>query len=150
LFGQHHIDRRKGSLVSRVRNQCEITRTCQSIDELKLIRDETIQLLKLGAFELRKWALNCPELLETDNRDHLPVIIRDNAATHVFWACNGISVRIRFNFSANLTEPHVVSKRVILSEITKLFDPLGLLGSVIRCNRKAYLARFVAIGHPMG
>jgi len=50
-----------------------------TVDELKLIRDETIQLLKLGAFELSKWASNCPELLETDNRDRLPVIIRDNA-----------------------------------------------------------------------
>jgi len=29
------------------------------------------------------------------------------------------------------TEPHVVSKRVILSEVAKLFDPLGLLGPVI-------------------
>jgi len=52
-----------------------------TINELKLIRDETIQLLnfkqlKLGAFELSKWASNCPELLETNNRDHLPVIIR--------------------------------------------------------------------------
>jgi len=28
-----------------------------TIDELKLIRDETIQLLKLGTFELSKWAL---------------------------------------------------------------------------------------------
>jgi len=51
-----------------------------TIDELKLIRDETIQLLKLGAFELSKWVSNCPELLETNNRDRLPVIIRDNAA----------------------------------------------------------------------
>jgi len=32
-----------------------------TVDELKLIYDETIQLLKLGAFELNKWASNCPE-----------------------------------------------------------------------------------------
>jgi len=29
-FGQHHIDRFKGSLISRICNQCRITRTCQS------------------------------------------------------------------------------------------------------------------------
>ena len=51
-----------------------------TIDELKLIRDETIQLLKLGAFKLSKGTSNCSELLETNNRDRLPVIIRDNAA----------------------------------------------------------------------
>jgi len=35
-----------------------------TVNELKLIRDETIQLLKLGVFELSKWASNCSELLE--------------------------------------------------------------------------------------
>ena len=28
-------------------------------------------------------------------------------------------------------QPHVVSKRVILSEVARLFDPLGLLGPII-------------------
>jgi len=51
-----------------------------TVDELKLIRNETIQLLKLGAFELSKWASSCPELLEIDNRDRVPDNIRDNAA----------------------------------------------------------------------
>jgi len=39
-----------------------------------------MKLLKLGAFELSKWASNCSELLETDNRNCVPVIIRDNVA----------------------------------------------------------------------
>ena len=104
-----------------------------TVDELKLIRDETIQLLKLGAFELSKWASNCSELLEIDNRDCVPIIIRDNA-THVFWACNGISARIRF--SANLIQELTLYQNTfrcikILSEVAKLFDPLGLLGPVI-------------------
>jgi len=46
-------------------------------------------------------------------------------------ACNGISVRIHFNFFNLDSEPHVISKRVILSEVARLFDPLGLLGLVI-------------------
>jgi len=37
-----------------------------------------------------------------------------------------------FQFLCNLdTESYVVSKRVILSEVARLFDPLGLLGPVI-------------------
>ena len=52
-----------------------------TVDELKVIFGKTIQLLKLEAFELSKWVSNCPELLEIDdNRDRVPVIIRDNAA----------------------------------------------------------------------
>ena len=74
-----------------------------TIDELKLIRDETIQLLKLGAFELSKWASNCRELLET-----IVIVCRSLSEimlrTHVFWACNGISVRIHFNFSVILIQ----------------------------------------------
>jgi len=67
-----------------------------TFDELKLIRDETIQLLKLRAFELSKWASNCPELLEINNRDRVPEIM---LRIHVFWA---YSARIHSNFSANL------------------------------------------------
>jgi len=55
-----------------------------TVDELKLIRDEIIQLLKLGAFELSKWASNCLELLEIDNRDRVSIIIRDNTRNRVF------------------------------------------------------------------
>lgn len=35
-----------------------------SIDEVKILRDETIQILEQGRFQLRKWASNCPEVLE--------------------------------------------------------------------------------------
>jgi len=52
-----------------------------TVNELKLIRDETIQLLKLGVFELSKWASNCPELLEIDNCDCVPEIM---LRTYVF------------------------------------------------------------------
>ncbi|KYQ59009.1 hypothetical protein ALC60_01980 [Trachymyrmex zeteki] len=55
----------------------EMLAGADAIDELKLIRDETNQLLKLGAFELSKWASNTPELLEADNRDCDPVEIKD-------------------------------------------------------------------------
>ena len=103
-----------------------------TIDELKLIRDETIQLLKLGAFELSKWASNCPELLKINNRDRVPVIIRDNSADSCILGMQWNQCQDTFQFLCKLdTEPHVVSKRIILSEVAKLFDPLSLLGPVI-------------------
>ena len=59
--------------------------------------------IKIRSIRVSKWASNCSDLLETNNR--LPVIIRDNAADSCpFWACNRISVRIHFNLSAILIQ----------------------------------------------
>ncbi|RLU27172.1 hypothetical protein DMN91_000971 [Ooceraea biroi] len=35
-----------------------------TLDEVRLIGDEVVELLRLGAFELSKWASNAPEVLE--------------------------------------------------------------------------------------
>ena len=48
------------------------------VDELKLIRDETIHSVKIRSIRVKQ--TNCPELLEIDNCDRVPVIIRDNTA----------------------------------------------------------------------
>ena len=72
-------------------------------DELKLICDEIIQLLKLGAFELSKWVSNCPELLEIDNRDCVLVIIRDNTADSWIVGMQWNQYQDS-NFSANLKQ----------------------------------------------
>ncbi|XP_039303433.1 uncharacterized protein LOC120357334 [Solenopsis invicta] len=66
-----------------------------TIEEVSRIRDETIQLLRRGSFELSKWASNCRKLLEAvDNRNGEVVNIDDR-------------------------------------KVSRLFDPLGLLGPVI-------------------
>jgi len=112
-----------------------------------------IETIQLGAFELSKGVSNCSELLETNNRDRLPIIIRDNAADSCILG-NGISVRIHFNFSAILIQNLTLyqNKSYILSEVVRLLDPLGLLGPVIviSLSRKAHLAGLVVIGQPMG
>jgi len=86
------------------------------IDELKLIRDETIQLLKLGAFELSKRVSNCPELVQIEIRDRVPVIIRDNATNSCILGMQWNQCQDTFQFLCKLdTGTHVVSKRVIHS-----------------------------------
>ena len=88
-------------------------------------------MLKLGAFELSKWVSNYPELLKIDNRDRVPVIIRDNAVTSYIQACNGISARIRSNFSANLRQKPTLYQNRSYFPRSKLFDSLDLLGPII-------------------
>ncbi|XP_011174949.3 uncharacterized protein LOC105207218 [Solenopsis invicta] len=103
-----------------------------TIEEVSRIRDETIQLLRRGSFELSKWASNCRKLLEAvDNRNGEVVSIDDQSNSSILgiqW--NQISDTFHFSCKLNTT-PGIVSKRVILSEVSRLFDPLGLLGPVI-------------------
>ncbi|XP_071577848.1 uncharacterized protein [Temnothorax nylanderi] len=102
------------------------------IEDVKLVRDEVIQLLRLGSFELSKWASNLPALLEEiDDQCGGPVDINNNANPRILgirWdqACDV------FCYSYQAQEnSKIVSKRTVLSEVSRLFDPLGLLGPVI-------------------
>ncbi|XP_018406189.1 PREDICTED: uncharacterized protein LOC108782410 [Cyphomyrmex costatus] len=55
-----------------------------TIQEAETLRDEAIELLRLGAFELGKWASNTPELLDaTPNRNDKPVVIDDDESAHI-------------------------------------------------------------------
>lgn len=99
-----------------------------TIQETESIRDEIIQLLKLGSFELSKWASNYPQLLDSvDSQSNKPISIEDKTISHVLgmqW--NQGADTFHFSYSP-YAEHKVVSKRIILSEISMLFDPLGLI-----------------------
>lgn len=103
-----------------------------TLQEARIVRDEVTQLLKLGSFELSKWASNCPQLLElADNQDRRSIPIDDGTSIYIL-GIQWNQVTDTFHFSHVPDESHrVISKRTILSEVSRLFDPLGLLGSVI-------------------
>lgn len=102
-----------------------------SKSEAIIIRDQIIQLLKLECFELSKWGSNCPELLEDSNNQSTKLIPFDKNAEfllRIIWdRDNDI---FRFSYKSPLSTDGI-TKRVILSEISRLFDPLGLLGPSI-------------------
>ncbi|XP_020296284.1 uncharacterized protein LOC109861165 [Pseudomyrmex gracilis] len=103
-----------------------------SLSEAKLARDEIIGLLRLGLFELSKWASSCPELLEgLDDQNRELVVIKgetDSCILGIQW--NQVTDTFHFSYELSSTGD-VASKRMILSEIARLFDPLGLLGPVV-------------------
>lgn len=103
-----------------------------TIQDAERIRDEVIQVLKLGAFKLSKWASNRPELLKSvNNRKEELIPIDDGANSHILgirW--NQASDTFHFAYESD-SNHSVVTKRVILSEISRLFDPLGLLEPII-------------------
>ncbi|XP_071643022.1 uncharacterized protein [Temnothorax longispinosus] len=103
-----------------------------TFQEAMAIRDESIQLLSLGSFELGKWASNCPELLKSVNNQEGNLINIDDGGNSYVLGIQWNQVTDTFHFSYEPdTDHNAVSKRTILSEVSKLFDPLGLLGPTI-------------------
>ncbi|XP_018377662.1 PREDICTED: uncharacterized protein LOC108770525 [Trachymyrmex cornetzi] len=103
-----------------------------TFNEAVAIRDETIKVLRAGAFELGKWASNHSGLLKgIKNQNENPVVIQDAAESSVL-GIHWVHSRDTFRFLYSPDgDSAAVSKRNILSEISRLFDPLGLLGPVI-------------------
>ncbi|XP_046424700.1 uncharacterized protein LOC124181972 [Neodiprion fabricii] len=104
-----------------------------SIEEVLQVRDQVIELLKRGGFIIRQWASNHTHALDNINEKILGVdcAVEQNTVLRtlgVTWN----SQRDTFVYSAkpiDLTTK--ITKRIILSEIAKIFDPLGLLGPII-------------------
>lgn len=103
-----------------------------TIEEAETARDEIIKILSLGSFQLSKWASNCSQLLGSINGREDPLIpISDGNESYVLglrWDQTNDTFHFPYGSEAN---HGTITKRVILSEISKLFDPLGLLGPII-------------------
>lgn len=101
--------------------------------EIQRLRDEIIELLNRGDFHLRKWCSNEPSILEDliEKSTDLHLYLRDfetQKTLGVYWhPRNGSLVHIVKPFK----EQQRTTKRIMLSQITSLFDPFGLLGPVI-------------------
>lgn len=83
---------------------------------------------------LNKWSANHPQLLNNLSST-LPsqnnIIIDKNAESRIL-GLQWTSSEDAFRFTINISSTHgKITKRTMLSEISQLFDPLGLLGSII-------------------
>ncbi len=104
-----------------------------SLSEAILIKNELIQLLKLGGFDLRKWSSNDLEFLSTipsDIHQTLTSISMDD--TDSYFKVLGLRWYPhldKFSYEIKVLKSEC-SKRSILSEIARIFDPLGFLAPV--------------------
>ncbi|XP_076383739.1 uncharacterized protein LOC143260985 [Megalopta genalis] len=92
------------------------------------LRNELIDLARNGGFHLRQWASNNHKLI-SDLKDHddRQAICLDLSQTKktlgVFWNPSSDSV----TYAVNSFSETRLTKRLVLSQIAQLFDPLGLL-----------------------
>ena len=106
----------------------------ESIDEAKKLRNELQEKLLGGGFPLRKWSSSSvevlkdlpPHLLET--KDVLELTKEDKSikALGVVWYPS----RDVFSFRSNGSIETGSTKRKLLSEIAKIFDPLGWIAPI--------------------
>ncbi|XP_044264765.1 uncharacterized protein LOC123011414 [Tribolium madens] len=108
----------------------DIITGCPSIEEGLQIRNELITLLDRGGFQLRKWASNAPELL-----DGIPPEFCNTHPLNFDQESNSFIKILGLKwdplsdcFAYQITpSKHSCTKRSLLSELARIFDPVGFL-----------------------
>lgn len=103
-------------------------------DDLKAalnLQNDLILLLKKGGFELRKWASNCPDILSNVPSENTQISFDTDGPT--FLKVLGLQWDPKSDFFSYSFNPidSLCTKRSILSQIARIFDPLGLLSPCV-------------------
>ena len=101
-----------------------------TIQEVQQIKDELDQLLGSAGLTLRKWASNDSRVFKEGNHDcgDKPISAdKDPKTLGLLW--NRQSDELKY--SVKETSHVKITKRIILSKIAQILDPLGLVGPVI-------------------
>jgi len=108
------------------------------IDETRAIRDEIIALLDRGDFAIRQWASNDERIIDDLASSALHANFTFDAdrslkTLSITWSTQDNKIRYS---TRPIKVSDKITKRNILMEIAKIFDPLGLLGPVILYAKK--------------
>lgn len=106
-----------------------------TVEELKKVRDQLIELLKLGSFELHKWCANNQEMLSDIPKDKQHFDRVEIGSGELKLKALGLLLDLKSD-SFVLCKPKgelpsIWTKRSVLSFIGTFFDPLGLAGPIV-------------------
>ena len=102
-------------------------------ETLITIAQQLNDLCKAGGFPLAKWQTTYPPLLDSisqEVRASNSYIALDDCNTKIL-GLQWNSLNDNFSFSTKPINNSILTKRLILSEVAKIFDPLGFLAPVI-------------------
>nr|XP_049703740.1 uncharacterized protein LOC110383544 [Helicoverpa armigera] len=131
------LESEKYPLAARITKQCyymdDLMTGSDTVNEAIKIYEEMNELMRNGGFELQKWSSNNDHFLEqigkTELSDTQPIKLNDLIKVL------GLSWNRKednFEYVVNLPEPkYLVTKRQVLSEVAKLYDPLGWIAPVV-------------------
>ena len=102
---------------------------CETEDELRRICTDLQFVMKLGCFELHKWASNSTDILHhVVNASASPVSQQNWVRTlGIHW---NPSLDV-FRNSVDVFPDQILTKRLMLAEIARVFDPLGIVSPLI-------------------
>lgn len=98
-----------------------------SIDETMQLKTDLDNILRSSGFELRKWASNEASIFSPQSEIQNQLQIVSDTSPKIlglFWNFNQDILTFSVKGSTNSR----ITKRTILSEISQIFDPLGLIG----------------------
>ncbi|XP_045449996.1 uncharacterized protein LOC123658688 [Melitaea cinxia] len=129
----HHYPKAKAVLTSDIYID-DIVTGSSTLEDACDIKSQVIALLTRGRFELRKWVSNRPELLsDLPSEACLSEAITFNQAEDTTVKVLGLKWEPGSDSCVFNVQPsnQPCTKRTILSEVARVFDPLGFLSPLI-------------------
>ncbi|GBM60717.1 hypothetical protein AVEN_147972-1 [Araneus ventricosus] len=92
----------------------------------KDMQQQLISLFDRGGMELHKWSVNNQSLLCDDMKESDYSFSKETKTLGILWKPQPDC----FGFNLIIEQSEVYTKRAVLSQIARIFDPLGLLGPI--------------------
>ncbi|GJQ65267.1 hypothetical protein Trydic_g22045 [Trypoxylus dichotomus] len=107
-----------------------------TVEEAQLLCNQVSQILQDGCFELRKWISNNPQILTVLNSSKVSspqvMLFKQSEVKDKTLGIQWNSSTDNLTYSIpNYNKTRPFTKRNLLSDISKIFDPLGLLSPVV-------------------